>query len=42
MLRGTVYEGFTPEHLPTLLQASKDFYESEADYPCVWHDYLTQ
>ncbi|WP_324832261.1 hypothetical protein [Pseudomonas saxonica] len=33
MLRGTVYEGFTPEHLPTLLQASKDFYESEADLP---------
>ncbi|MCH4875238.1 hypothetical protein [Pseudomonas sp. TMW22091] len=33
MLRGTVYEGFTPEHLPTLLQASQDFYESEADLP---------
>ena len=31
MLRGTLYEGFTPEHLPTLLQASQDFYNDEAD-----------
>lgn len=31
MLRGTLYEGFTPEHLPTLLQASQDFYNFEAD-----------
>lgn len=33
MLRGSLYEGFTPEHLPTLVQASKDFYNSEAELP---------